>query len=129
MGEDISEVTHGKFMVKIRFAIHWFRKYRFGINRHPWELSPDHYDEHDAIIVAGTLGNKTHRKFAQGELHLLFVPVQRSDLNKEAGSIGNARVPDGRLHASVWIPAGVYHSLSPAFAAERFQQMLITVRN
>jgi len=78
----------------------WSRKYRFGINPHPWELSPGHYDEHDSIMVIGSLRNKTCRKFDRGE-----------------------------LCCSAWIPADAFHSLAPAFAAYKFKEMTFTVCN
>jgi hypothetical protein len=107
----------------------WFREYRFGINRHPWELSPDHYDEHDTITAVGRLRNKTRRKFERGELHLLASLVPRREWSEETERIGNAWVQDGRLCCSAWIPADVFHSLVPVFSANKFKQMTFTVSN
>lgn len=107
----------------------WFREYRFGINRHPWEFSPGHYDEHDTITAVGRLRNKTHRKFDRGELHLLASPVPRNEWSDETERIGNAWVRDGKLCCSAWIPADVFYSLGPAFAANKFKEMTFTVCN
>ena len=107
----------------------WFREYRFGINRHPWEYSPDHYDEHDKIIVIGNLRNPTRRKFDRGELHLLASQISRNDRSSEAERIGNAWVEKGKLCCSAWIPVDVFHSLAPAFADGKFKEMAFTVCN
>ena len=107
----------------------WSREYRFGINRHPWEFSPDHYDEHDTIMVVGRLRNRTRRKFDRGELHLLASPVPRNQWSNEIERIGNAWVQDGKLCCSAWIPADAFHSLAPAFAANKFKEMTFTVCN
>ena len=107
----------------------WFRDYRFGINRNPWGLSPDHYDEHDTIMVVGSLRNETHRKFDRGELQLLASPVPRNEWSDEAERIGNAWVRDGKLCCSAWIPADVFHSLVPVFATNKFTEMTFTVCN
>lgn len=107
----------------------WRRDYRFGINRHPWELSPGHYDESDTIIIVGTLRTRTQRKFDRGNLHLLTSELPRSKWSDEATRIGNVWVRDGCLNASAWIASDTFHSLSPALAAGRFKQMCITVSN
>jgi len=107
----------------------WFREYRFGINRHPWELSPGHYDEHDTIMAVGSLRSKTRRKFDRGELHLLASTIPREKLGNDAERIGNAWVKEGKLHCSAWIPSDVFHSLAPAFAANKFKEMTFTVCN
>jgi hypothetical protein len=105
----------------------WFREYRFGINRHPWEFSPGHFDEHDTLVVVGGLRNKTGRKFDQGELHLLASTVSRSEWSDETERIGNAWIEDGKLCCSAWIPADAFHSLAPAFVANKFREMTFTV--
>lgn len=107
----------------------WFREYQFGINRHPWALSPGHYDEHDTIMVVGSLRNKTCRMFDRGELHLLASPIPRDDWSSDAERIGNAWVEGGKLYCSAWIPADVFHSLAPAFAANKVKEMTFTVGN
>lgn len=107
----------------------WFREYRFGINRHPWELSPGHYDEHDTIMAVGRLRNKTRRKFDRGELHLLASLVPRNEWSDETERIGNAWVQDRKLCCSAWIPADVFQSLAPVFAANKFMEMTFTVSN
>lgn len=107
----------------------WFREYRFGINRHPWELSPGHYDEHDMIMAVGKLRSKTRRKFDRGELHLLASPMPRSEWSDETERIGNAWVQDRKLCCSAWIPADVFQSLVPVFTANKFVEMTFTVSN
>jgi hypothetical protein len=107
----------------------WSREYRFGINPHPCELSPGHYDEHDSTMVIGRLRNKTRRKFDRGKLHLLASPVSRDNRSSEAKRIGNAWVEQGKLCCSAWIPADAFHSLAPAFAANKFTEMTFTVCN
>lgn len=107
----------------------WFREYGFGINRHPWELSPGHYDERDTIIVVGRLRSQTRRKIARGELHLLASPVPRERWGNDADRIGNAWIKDGTLRCSAWIAADVFHSLGPALATARFREMSCTVRH
>ena len=107
----------------------WFREYRFGINRHPWELSPGHFDEHDSFVVVGGLRNKTGRKIDRGELHLLASTVSRSEWSDETERIGNAWIEDGKLCCSAWIPADAFHSLAPAFAANKIKEMTFTVSN
>lgn len=107
----------------------WFREYRFGINHHPWEFSPGHYDEHDMIMVVGSLRNRTHRKFNCGELHLLASSISRNEWSDETDRIGNAWIQDGKLCCSAWIPSDVFHSLAPAFAANQFKEMDFTVCN
>lgn len=107
----------------------WFREYRFGINRHPWEYSPGHYDEHDTIKVTGILRNLTRRKIDRGELHLLASQIPRDDRSSEAERIGNAWVDKGKLSCSAWIPDDVFYSLAPAFAAGKFKEMTFTVCN
>ena len=107
----------------------WFREYRFGINRHPWEFSPGHYDEHDTIMAVGSLRNKARRKFDRGELHLLASPIPRDERSDDAERIGNAWVKEGKLCCSAWIPADVFHSLAPAFAVNKFKEMTFAVCN
>jgi hypothetical protein len=107
----------------------WYREYRFSINLHPWEYSPGHYDEHDAIVVVGALRNRTKRKFNRGELHLLPTDTPRSKWSDEATRIGNIWVMDGCLHASAWMASDTFYSLTPAFATGRFKEMSITVSN
>lgn len=67
----------------------WAREYRFGINRHRWELDPDHHSERDEIIVAGRLRTKTERKICSGEAHILPSRVPRKDYSDDADRIGN----------------------------------------
>ena len=107
----------------------WYREYRFGINRHPWEYSPDHNDEHDRIIVIGNLRNPTRRKIDRGEMHLLATHISRDDRSSEAERIGNAWVDKGKLSCSAWIPADAFHSLAPTLAAGKFKEMAFTVCN
>ena len=107
----------------------WFRDYRFGINRHPWEFSPDHHEEHDTIIVSGPLRNKTKRKFNRGSLHICASYYPRSERSDEIDRIGNAWVEDGVLNCSAWVESNTFHSLTPALAANCFKEMTFTVCN
>lgn len=119
----------GKFEFFCFTVDDWFREYRFGINLHPWELSPGHYDEHDTIIVVGTLRNRTQRKFDRGELHLLASPLTRSEWHNDINRIGNTWIKDRKMNASAWIASDTFYSLTPALAAGRFKEMSITVCN
>jgi len=107
----------------------WYREYRFGINRHPWEFSPDHHEERDILIVSGQLRNKTKRKFNRGELHICASYNPRSERSDEIDRIGNAWIEDGVLNCSAWVESNTFHSLSPAFAASCFKEMTFTVCN
>lgn len=124
------KVRHKETLEIFYFTIDdWFREYRYGINRHPWEFSPGHYDEHDTIMVVGSLRNKTRRKFDRGELHLLASTIPREEWGNDVERIGNAWVKEGKLYCSAWIPSDVFHSLAPAFAANKFKEMTFTVCN
>lgn len=110
------------------FAIdNWYRKFSFGINHHPWEMSPGHFDEHDTITVVGRLRSQTHRKFAMGELYLLPSQVPHAEWSDETDRIGNAWIKDGKLCCSAWIQNDAFYSLPPAFAVHRFKEMVMTV--
>ena len=124
------KVRHKETLEIFYFTIDdWFREYRYGINRHPWEFPPGHYDEHDTIMVVGSLRNKTCRKFDRGELHLLASTIPREEWGNDVERIGNAWVKEGKLYCSAWIPSDVFHSLAPAFAANKFKEMTFTVCN
>ncbi|HFD86701.1 MAG TPA: hypothetical protein ENJ35_03385 [Gammaproteobacteria bacterium] len=73
--------------------------------------------------------NITRRKFDRGELHLLASQIPREKWSNEAERIGNAWVKEGKLCCSAWIPVDVFHSLAPAFAANKFKEMVFTVCN
>lgn len=118
-----------------KFETYWFsvddwnREYRFGINRHPWELSPGHYDEHDTIIIYGKLRNNTKRKFDSGELRLLPSLVPREQWADDTEKIGNAWIENGKLFCSAWILSDVFYSLPAVLAENKFKEMIFTVNN
>lgn len=107
----------------------WYREYRFGINPHPWELSHDHHEERDTLLVTGRLRNKTKRKFDRGILHICASYYLRSERSDEMERIGNAWIEDGVLNCSAWVESNTFHSLTPAFAANCFKEMSFTVAN
>ena len=87
----------------------WSREYRYGINRHPWEFSPGHFDEHDLIVIQGALRNQTPRKFRQCEFHLLPSLVSREERSDDAEQVGNVWIKDDtlgmqRLDARGYVP-------------------------
>ena len=53
----------------------------------------------------------------------------RSEWSDDSERIGNAWVRDGKLCCGAWIQAAVFHSLAPAFAANKFKQMTFIVCN
>ena len=87
----------------------WAREYRFGINHHPWELSPGHYDERDTILIFGRLRNKTRRKLSKGELQLLPSTVPREQWSDDTDRIGNAWIDEGKLCYSAWVASDSFH--------------------
>lgn len=107
----------------------WYREYRFGLNHHPWELSPGHYDEYDTITILGRLRNTTKRKLTTGELYVLPTHVPRSEWSDESNRIGNAWVKEGKLCCSAWVHSDLYYSLPPTLSEHRFKEMVITVSN
>ena len=107
----------------------WSREYRYGINRHPWEFSPGHFDEHDLIVIQGALRNQTPRKFRQCEFHLLPSLVSREERSDDAEQVGNVWIKDDTLGCSVWMPVDTFHSLPATLAAGKVVEVSVTVCN
>jgi len=108
----------------------WTRDYRFEVNRHKWEFSPDHYAERDEIMIAGRLRSKTKRKFVEGEAHILPSFVSRKDQDKlGAEQIGNVWTKPGRIYCSAFVPADAFFSLPACLQAGGFLEMEWRVNN
>lgn len=108
----------------------WTRSYKFEVNRHKWELAPDHYDERDEIEVTGRLRSKTKRKITSGIAHILPSYLPREEIEKDgANRIGNVWVEKQALHCSAFIPSDAYFSLPMSFRAQVFKEMEWRVNN
>ena len=107
----------------------WAREYWFEINRHRWELDPDHHSERDEIRVVGRLRTRTKQKIISGDAHILPSYVVRDQFDDEAERIGNAWIEDGRLHCSAFMPSDAYWSIPACLSSGKFVEMTMRIKN